>query len=160
MFTSLSQPTDAINHFRAEPWSFQQTFTTPLKNLNSFVSTFLTLFSAESGVLSTDEVVFEPTNIQRLLANNSARLEDPYHFVIEASGREAVAALLEAALSDWVDFVFVPYPEDFAMYADHDEFTTFYSRGCDALKVLAERLQTAGFEVVSDYTRGCSGGKW
>lgn len=154
MLTLVSQPTDAIKQFRAKPWPFQQTFKTPLKTLNSFVSTFLAPFSAESGLLSTDEVVFEPTTIQQLLANNSARLEDPYRFAIEASGKNAVAELLEAAFSDWLDFTFLPFPEDFAIYADHDEYTTFYSRDRAALKGLAGRLRTAGFDTVNDYTRG------
>lgn len=159
MLTLISQPTDAIKQFRAKSWPFQQTFKTPLNNLNGFVSTLLALFSAQSGVLSTDEVVFEPLNIQQLLANSSLRLEDWQHITIEASGKEAVAALLEAALSDWVDFVFLPSPEDFAIYADHDEYTTFYGRGSEALRALSERLQTVGCEAVEGYTRECLGDK-
>lgn len=154
MLTLVAQRTDAIKQFRANPWPFQQTFKTPLKQLDSFVSTFLAWFSAESGVLSTDD------NVQRLLANNSVRLEDPYHFTIEALGQTALAQLLEAALSDWVDFVFLPSPEDFAIYADHDEYTTFYTRDRATQNELLSRLQTAGFEVVQKYTRGCSGDNW
>lgn len=67
MLTLLSERPPEIQRFRAKPWPFQQTFKTPLKNLNRFVSTFLAPFSLERGALSTDEVVFEPKELLRLL---------------------------------------------------------------------------------------------
>jgi hypothetical protein len=65
-----------------------------------------------------------------------------------------------AALGDWVDFVFVPSPEVVAIYADHDEYTTFYTRDDATLKNLASGLEKSGFEAVRDYTRRSSGDKW
>jgi hypothetical protein len=38
-----------------------------------------------------------------------------------------IAPLLEAALGDWVDFLFVPVPKPFAIYADHDDYITLYA---------------------------------
>lgn len=91
-----------------------------------FVATFLAPFSLQSGVLSTDEIVFEPTNLKRELADSSGQNYDWWHLNIRVDGLEDIARLLRASLGDWVDFLFLPAPELFAIYADHDEYTTFY----------------------------------
>jgi hypothetical protein len=160
MLTLLSERPEEIHRFRATPWPFQQTFKTPLKDLNRFVTTFLAPFSLERGTMSTDEVVFEPKDLLRLLSNNSLTVEDQYHLTIQAEGQQAVIHLLQAALGDWVDFVFVPSPEVLAIYADHDEYTTFYTRDDATLKNVTSGLEKSGFEAVPDYTRGSLGNKW
>ena len=104
--------------------------------------------------------MFEPKNLLRLLSKNSLSVEDQYHLTIQAEGQRAVADLLQAALGDWADFVFVPSPEVLAIYADHDEYTTFYTRDDATLKNVASGLEKSGFEVVLDYTRGSFGDKW
>ena len=97
LLTLLSERPQEIERFRSKLWPFQQTFKTPLKDLNRFVSTFLAPFSFESGALSTDEVVFEPKQLLHLLANNSLSVEDQYHLTIQAVGPQAIADLLQAA---------------------------------------------------------------
>jgi hypothetical protein len=159
MLTLLSERPEEIRQFRVKPWPFQQTFKTPLKDLNRFVATILAPFSLEKGTISTDEVVFEPEDLLHLLANNSLSVQDQYHLTIEAEGQQALADLLQAALGDWVDFVFVPSPEVIAIYADHDEYTTFYTRDDSTLKNLVSDLEKSGFDAVSDYTRRSSGEK-
>jgi hypothetical protein len=160
MLTLLAERPEEIRRFRAKPWPFQQTFKTPLKDLNRFVTTFLAPFSLQRGAMSTDQVVFEPKDLLHLLANNSLSVEDQYHLTIQAEGQQAVADLLQAALGDWVDFIFVPSPEVLAIYADHDEYTTFYTRDNARLKNMASGLEKSGFEAVLDYTRGSSGDNW
>ncbi|MGA3106189.1 MAG: hypothetical protein ABSD53_17045 [Terriglobales bacterium] len=160
MFAVLTERTEEIKRFRATPWLFQQTFLTPLKDLNRFVSTFLEQFSLEKGALSTDQVVFEPQNLLGLLANQSLSVDNYYDLKIEALGKPEIANLLSAALGDWVDFVFVPSPEVIAIYTDHDEYTTFYARDEATLKTLSSRLETAGFKAVANYIRGSSGDRW
>jgi hypothetical protein len=160
VLTLLSERPEEIFRFRVKPWEFQQTFKTPLKDLNRFVTTFLAPLSLEKGVISTDEVVFEPRHLLHLLANNSLSVQDKYHLTIQAEGRQPFADLLQAALGDWVDFLFVASPEIFAIYADHDEYTTFYARDDATLKDLASGLEESGFDAVRDYTRPSSGDKW
>jgi hypothetical protein len=160
MLTLISEPPGEIQRFREKPWPHQQTFKTPLKDLNRFISIFLAPFSFGEGALRTDEVVFEPQNLLSLLAKNSLSVEDQYHFTIRAAGQPAIADLLEATLADWIDFVFVPSPEALAIYADHDEFTTFYAPDEMTLKNVTSKLAMSGFEPVPNYTRGCSGEKW
>jgi hypothetical protein len=160
MLTVLSERTEEIKRFRAIPWLFQQTFMTPLRDLNRFVAIFLAPFSLERGALSTDEVVFEPKNLLRLLASNSSSAENCYDLKIQATGQMEIADLLQAALGDWVDFVFVPSPEVIAIYADHDEYTTFYAQDDATWKILSSRLETASFKAVAGYKRNPSGGRW
>jgi hypothetical protein len=156
MLTLLADRPEEINRFRSTPWRCQQTFKTPLKDLNRFVTTFLAPFSLERGALSTDLVVFEPKDLLDLLAKNSLPVEDQYHLTIEAVGQQAVANLLPAALGDWVDFVFVSSPELFAIYADHDEFTTFYAPVDSTVRNKSSALEKSGFDAVSGYTRTSS----
>jgi hypothetical protein len=160
MLTLLSERPEIIRQFHAKPWPFQQTFKTPLKDLNRFVTTFLAPFSLEKGAMSTDEVVFEPKHLLQLLANNSLSVQNQYHLTIQAEGQQAVADLLQAALGDSVDFVFVPSLEVLAIYADHDEYTTFYTRDDATVKNVASGLEKSGFELVLDYTRGSSVDGW
>jgi hypothetical protein len=68
-------------------------------------------------------------------------------------GREEVEELLIAALGDWVDFLFVPSPKPFVIYADHDEFITFYANTKSNLNRVGTALLARGFKVVEDYTR-------
>jgi hypothetical protein len=160
MLTVLSGRTEEIKRFRATPWLFQQTFTTPYKDLNRFVSTFLAPFSLERGALSTDQVVFEPKNLLRLLASKSLSVENYYDLKIQATGQLEIANLLQAALGDYIDFVFVPSPELIAIYTDHDGYTTFYAQDDATLKSVGSRLETADFKAVVSYTRGSSGDRW
>jgi hypothetical protein len=46
---------------------------------------------------------------------------------LTAAGQQEIETLLHAAFSDSIDFIFVPEPRPFAIYADHDEFTTFFA---------------------------------
>jgi len=93
------------------------------------------------------------------MARNSITLQNHWDMNLSAEGREDIAELLEAALGDWVDFVFLPFPELMAIYGDHDEYTTFYCKDSLILNKLSEQLVDAGFEPVSGYTRGRSGDK-
>jgi hypothetical protein len=105
-------------------------------------------------------VVFEPKDLRHLLATNSLSVEDYYHLTIQATGQREIAELLQAALGDWVDFVFVPSPEVIAIYTDHDQYTTFYTQDDATLKTVSSRLETEGFEAVANYTRMSSGDRW
>jgi hypothetical protein len=160
LITVLSERPHELLRFRAAPWPYQHTFVTPLQNLDRFVSTILASFPVEEAVLSTDEVVFEPRNVLQLFADNSIELDNFWRFTLRLKGEQKVTELLEAVLGDWIDFVFVPPTELFAIYADHDEYTTFYTPTQSALNELVTKLERAGFKSVADYTRGTSDKKW
>lgn len=159
MITLLSGRTEEIRQFHADPWQFQQTFLTPHKDRSRFVSVLLAQFSLESGALSTDEVVFEPECLLELMATHSIHVANYWNLNLSVEGQKPIADLLEAALGDPVDFVFLPVPEFLAIYADHDGYTTFYCKDQSVLADLVSELVQAGFEPISDYIRGRSGDK-
>jgi hypothetical protein len=72
---------------------------------------------------------------------------------IRATGHADVLALLEASLSDWVDFLFVPSPNRFALYADHDEWTTVFGTNEVDLASMSAAMSSGAFEMITNYTR-------
>jgi hypothetical protein len=149
----------AIHQFRANPWPHQKTLVTPRKDMASFLSALLAAFPVDHGVASTDQVVFEPDNFLELLKARELPIENYWTFCAEASNTEDVAALLDAMLNDWIDFVFLPSPTSFAIYADHDEYLTIYVPTSLGLDQLVTRLELFGFGF-EDYVRPSAGDIW
>lgn len=151
---TLSETPGSLKRFRRTSWSFQQTFQTPLKNLPVFVPTIVSaLEPIQAGTVTIDEVVFEPKHLIALLDSYSLAGQLGRDWSLTAVGRQEVEALLEAALSDWVDFSFLPTPKPFVIYADHDEFTTFYANTKSNLNRVVGALSAKGFEKVLNYER-------
>ncbi len=150
---TLSAASGSLKRLRKVTWRFQQTFLTPLPNLQPFVAA--TISGREkilSGTVTVDSVVFEPKNLNALLASQSLPPTLQRDSCVEATGQQQVGALLEAALGDWVDFWFVPSPKPFVIYADHDEYTTFFANSKSNLNGVVEPLRREGFKTV-DYER-------
>jgi hypothetical protein len=160
MIRLLPSVPESIHDFRTNPWPCQKTLVTPRKNMRSFLSTLLTVFPIEQGTASTDQVVFEPDNLMDLLKGHEVIIENRWSFCIEASKAEGVSALLGTMLNDWIDFVFVPSPAAFAIYADHDEYLTIYTPTTQQLNHLIDRLELEGFSFIGDYMRPSEGAIW
>jgi hypothetical protein len=124
-----------------------------LKGLGKFVECVFRHFPAESAAVSTEQVVFEPRHVIELLAGQSLELENIWSFILFADSKESVAKLLEAVLGDWIDFFFIPDPASLAIFADHDEYVTFYSRSELLLADFASTLERAGFQSIPDWIR-------
>jgi hypothetical protein len=77
----------------------------------------------------------------------------PRDTTIAATDGEASAALLAAALSDYVDFWFVPKPGGLLVYADNDEYATVFAHRQGAVSRAGERLRAAGIPEVDGYER-------
>jgi len=143
----------ALRRFRRTAWRFQQTFETPLKDLKRFVSTVGQAAGPwRSASLTIELVVFDPTHLIDLLNANSITPRCQRGVSIIAAEQEEIEALLEAALGDWVDFSFVPEPK-FAIYADHDEFTTFFAQNRSNLNRVVQALSGQGFKLEKEYQR-------
>jgi hypothetical protein len=142
-----------IKKFKKGSWGFQTTFATPLKDLDNFVSTILSANAPEEGSVTIDKIVFEPKNLTTLLSTNSLPTEIQHDWSLAAKGNEPVHKLLRTAFSDWVDFLFIPTPKPFVIYADHDEYTTFYANTKSNLNGVADALLAKGFKQVSNYQR-------
>ena len=150
---TLSATSGALKHLCKVCWRFQQTFLTPLQKLQLFVETIIsTRKQIEGGTLTVDSIVFEPENLNALLATRSLPPCLLKESSIEVTGRVEVGALLKAAFGDPVDFWFVPAPKPFVIYADHDEYTTFFANSKSNLNGVVEPLLKQGFETV-DYER-------
>jgi hypothetical protein len=151
---TLSENPGALKQFRSIPWKFQQTFMTPLKNLQNFVATIVSANpSLDAGCLTIEQVVFEPKHLIGLLTRYSFPPRYGHGLSLTAAGQQEVEDLLHAALSDWVDFIFLPEPQVFAIYADHDEYTTFYSQNRSNLDRITEALANKGFKAITGYER-------
>jgi hypothetical protein len=142
-----------VDQFRAAPPPYEQTFATPLQDLPRFVATLLSPFPPDKADLCIHIVVFEPANLRQLLAKSGMILDNFVGARISSDGPEQSAALLEAALGDSVDFLFVPSPARFMLYADHDEWTTIFASNEADLAILTNALTNSGFRKISDYKR-------
>ena len=143
-----------LKRFRRTAGKFQPTFETPLKDLKRFVSTAGQAAGLwRSASLTIELVVFDPTHLIDLLNANSIPPRCQRGVSIIAAEQEEIEALLEAALGDWVDFSFVPEPKSFAIYADHDEFTTFFAQNRSSLNRVVQALSGQGFKLEKEYRR-------
>jgi hypothetical protein len=150
----VSSTPGIIKKFKRAPGGFQTTFATPLKDLDKFVPAILSANAPfEESSLTIGQIVFEPKNLIALLSAHAlpTKLQDDWSFM--AKGEEQIHELLRAALSDWVDFLFVPMPKPFVIYADHDEYTTFYANTESDLNRVADVLLAKGFKQVLGYQR-------
>lgn len=149
----LSATSGSLKRLGKVTWRFQQTFLTPLRNLQPFVATIISARERiEAATITIDSVVFEPENLNALLSSQSLPPSLQRESSIEASGQQEIGALLQAAFSDSVDFWFIPTPKPFVIYADHDEYTTFFAATKSNLNGVVEPLLKAGFETV-DFER-------
>ncbi|MBX3302432.1 MAG: hypothetical protein KF693_09475 [Nitrospira sp.] len=150
-----SNDSKALSQFRRNPWPFQTTFETPLNDLERFVSVFFSVHQPiESGCVTIDDYVFEPKTLNAFLAKQSVSERITHGVSLKAEGQQEVETLLCATLADWIDFLFIPSPKRFAIYADHDEYITFYANTKGNLSKIVSILLEKGFKKVDDWERG------
>lgn len=150
---TVSEAPGAVKQIRKKAWKFQQTFQTPLNNLPAFVKIIVESQGLQGATLTIDQVVFEPKHLISLLTRHSIAVRYQRGLSISARGQEEVGSLLEAALSDSVDFVFIPEPKATVIFADHDEFTTFFANTRSNLNRVVTQLSDQRFKTIRDYER-------
>jgi len=143
----------ALKQLRKSPWRFQKTFKTPLRRLDPFVAVIVQTGAPETAYITIDQVVFEPKHWIDLLARYSLPSRYGKGISVTAAGQREIGELLHAAFADWVDFLFVPSPKPFVIYADHDEYTTFYANTRSNLNRIVQPLLSQGFDVIAEYAR-------
>lgn len=137
-----------LKKFRRTPWGFQQTFKTPLNRLDEFVSAIdVAVEGFNAGRLLVAEATFPSKHLIKLLVFESVGLAVNQGLAIDAPTGEDAKALLKAALADWLDFAFIPRPKTFVIFADHDEFTTFFAASQSNLNKVVAPLLATGFEA-------------
>ena len=151
---TLSETPSSLKQFRKTAWKFQHTFQTPLNSLQVFAASIAAAIQKlHGGCLTIDQVVFEPTHLIGLLTSHSIKPQYGRGWSLTATGEQEVVALLQAGFSDSIDFIFIPEPRPFGVYADHDEYTTFYAHTRSNLNRVVEPLLGHGFKMVRDYER-------
>jgi len=150
----VSQSDGAMRKFRRTPWRFQQTFVTPLKELAAFTAAIVgSIPDVAAATVVVDQVVFPAKTLDALLSQRQLSLPLLRDASITAETADEVHPLLIAAFSDWVDFLFTPSPKPFVIYADHDEYATFFGSSRSHLNAVATALVGGGFKSVENYTR-------
>ena len=107
---------------------------------------------ATEASVTIDQIIFEPKSLLELLMTRGIHTEDLMDANIRATGHADVLALLESRLSDWVDFLFVPSPNRFVLYADHDEWTTIFATNEVDLASMSAAMCSGSFEMITNYT--------
>jgi hypothetical protein len=150
----LSEAPDALKRLQRTSWEFQRTFETPLCDLARFVAAILSALSEiQAATVIIEGAVAEP---HRALIPLYERYALPAKWSggtsIEAQNADEASELLQTVLSEWIDFVFIPSPKPFVIYADHDEYTTFFAHRKSNLNRVTQALNAARFQAV-DYVR-------
>jgi hypothetical protein len=150
----LSNASSPLKQLGKTPWKFQRTLRTPVRNLQPFVSTILSSAPAlQTASVTIEQAVFEPKKLIEVLTGHLLPLQYKKGTSVVAEGEQEFEELLRAALSDCMDFLFVPAPKAFVLYADHDEYATFYGNSRSNLNRVTDALLTGGFEEVLGYQR-------
>ena len=150
----ISDDNAALRKFRRTPWRFQKTFHTPLQLLAPFAAAILdSLGDPKSGTILIDAVVMQPYRLETLLCDHRLPHHLQHGSAIQAESPAELHPLLTAAFGDWVDFLFIPSPKPFVLYADHDEYTIFYANTRSNLNTVVAALTTHGFQAISNYIR-------
>jgi len=133
----------------------QVTYATPLKDLTAFVGAAFKPFSIQSATVELQVIVFEPRELIAYCASQGIQTDEAglNDKMLSARTKESTAELLEATLGDWIDFFFVPRPISFVIFADHDEYTTFFTRSETDLNALCESLDSGGFRKINGWNR-------
>jgi hypothetical protein len=150
----ISSQSSAGWRLREAPFPFQTTYVTPLKELPDFVSTILARFTVADGAVWIEQIVFEPRELiwylrGRGFVSDEGKLN---RAILHAESRAEVAELLECVLGQWTDFAFIPSPKEFAIYADHDEYTTIFVSTAEVLNRLNTEMENKGFKTAKDWT--------
>ena len=151
---TVSDDPGSLQRFRRTLWKFQQTFATPLNDLARFVAVIIGASQALHGAsLTVDQVVFEPKHLKAMALSCSIAARFGHGVSYTAQNREEAEALLLAGLGDWVDFTFIPKPSPFVIYADHDEYITFFASTRSNLNTVTLPLMQQGFTTIQEYER-------
>jgi hypothetical protein len=144
----------ALKRFSRPSGTYQHTFRTPLDRLPVFVAALLAgAPPITAGTVTVKAVVSTPRHLASLLAVHDLPQDVGPDTTVTASGAEEVRVLLAATLADWLDFYFLPKPNRFLVYADHDEYTTVFSARRTAVSRIAAAMAVAGIADVPGYSR-------
>ena len=152
--STLSHNPGSLAKFSRKAWKFQRTIRTPLTNLEPFVAEIISaLVPIKGGIIVIDGYVFEPKNLRKLLSAHPQSMNLTHDWSIESIAIHSIKEPVLATFQDWIDFAFIPTPQPFVIYTDHDEYTTFYAMTKSNLNRVVKPLLAQGFTQVKDFER-------
>ncbi len=151
---TVTHSSGALKKFRRTAWRFQQTVELPngFAEAEKFAAAIVAIHGRiDQATVTIDEVVF---NTERMTALCPADNQFPLgrDSSLMARGDE-VESLLAAAFIDAPDFIFVPNPKRFVLYADHDTWITFYANTKSNMNHVIEPLASRGFKLIEHWQR-------
>jgi hypothetical protein len=146
-----SEPT-ILGKFYRTAWRFQQTFEISARSAGlCAASTVEAVPKITEGKVVVDRIAMEPRRLRAFLSEHQLPPAIEHGTCISASTTDGVRSLLSVVLSEWVDFLFVPSPKPFVLYADHDRYVTVLANSRSNLNKIAGPLTTAGFKHAVGY---------
>jgi hypothetical protein len=143
----------ASKQIRSLGWRFQKTFLTPPpKQLDPYVDVIVSIGRPRTACITIDQAVFEPKEWISVLTRNSLEPRYKSGVAVTCSGEHEVRELLVATFGGWFDFVYVPSPKRFVIYADHDDYTTFYASTKSNLNSVVTEMLGLGVKEI-EYER-------
>jgi hypothetical protein len=141
-------------HSRRREWKRQMTCETPLEHLPWYTARLVEqLLPFDQALLIIDKVVFdfppELEDMRRAVGETRPVHQAPGHLFQDDS--EGFRAALEAALSEWIDLRALFSPAKNALWADHDEYTTFFSESSGKVAEVRRVLSEGGVKI-AEYT--------
>jgi len=151
----ISMAPGSTKKFRTTAWKAQLTFEMPSKDLHTFVAGIISAVpQIRSAQLTIYTSVFEPKHLIALLHMHSLSGDFKRDRCIVATGESEASPLLEAGLQGAaLDFIFVPDPKPFSIYADHDGYITFFAQTRSNLNRVVGPLHQHGFKSVEGWER-------
>lgn len=113
----------------------------------------LAITELRGGSLTIDQAIFEPKELIELLRTNSVPTRYSHDTSFTLSNADEVASVLQVVFQGWIDFIFIPEPKTFAIYADHEEYATFFAHSRSNLNRVVSPLEMRGFKAVQNYAR-------
>lgn len=143
-----------VKRIRRACGHFQRTFLNSGGRSTEFAAAFLgPHLPLKRARIAVDAVIFTPRRITALLAHHGHAVDLRRDWTIAVDRPVEISDLLEAALSDGLEFYFVPEPRRIVLYSDHDDFATVFGTTKGAVSRTATSLSAAGFEEVRSYHR-------
>lgn len=141
-------------HCRRHEWKRQTTCITPLKRLPWYTTALVgQLAPFQHALLIIDQVVFDvPPELEKL-RREAGEVRPVYEAPGHAFENETddFRAALEAAPSGWTDLRALFSPSMHALWADHHEYTTFFSESSGKIAEVRRVFGEGGVELV-EYT--------
>jgi hypothetical protein len=149
----VSDTPSALKQIRKTPWKFQQTFKTPLNNLQPFVAAILSTASPESACITIEQAVFEPKHWIDLLKSlfTAASLWEGsiyYRCWTARSRRVALHSFLRL-----VRLPFRPHSKTVRDLCRSRRVRNVYANTRSNLNRVVEALSAQGVEEVAEYGR-------